>query len=236
MVSFDDVLAFVRVLGSSVEGDDSFVLLNVAGTSGIDLDTLEETDQDEQGEQGTQQELYSALGRVARPLPPTDDGRAEGLAARAGDDLITFGIRDPRIHQKFPNPAAGTIADVHYGGGFHSMDLNDNGETVHTIYAPNADASEAQAIIVDPDQGISLVEKSGYLIFLSEDGILLQAKSGGLGGLGTTDTAVIIRQGQITISAPSIALQGNVVVGASAITAVPLSPSSVGPSLYVSTI
>lgn len=234
---FDDVLAFVKVIASSIEND--YPLYNVTGTSGIDVVTGATDDSDEAGEGSPSQEQYQSLGTIARPLPPDDDGECEGIAARTADGLAAFGYRDARIHAKFPNPAEGTIAQVSYGGGFHSMDLNPNGETVHTIYAPNAASSLAQAIIVDPDQGISLVEASGYLIFMSDEGILLQAKAGGPGGAGSTDTALILKQGEITITAPSIILQGNVVAGANSVGALPLLPGAASPpspSFFVSSV
>lgn len=228
---FDSVLAFVRVISSSVEGDDSYTLYNVTGTAALDGD-----DSDEAGENALEQEAYQALGRVARPMPKDDEGLTEAIATRTEDGLIPFGFRDARLHRAFPNPKEGTIADVHYGGGFQSMDYNGNGNTTHTIYGPKKDLSSAHAFIMDPDEGISIVEQNGYLIYMSENGILLQAKAGGAGGGGSTDTAIEIKQGTITIAAPNIVMQGTVAIGDPAL-GIPLLPGVASPpcsTLYVS--
>lgn len=228
---FDSVLAFVRVIASSVEGEDSFTLYNVTGTAGLDGD-----DSDESGENALQQEAYQTLGRIARPMPKDDDGLAEAVATRTADGLIPLAYRDARLHRNYPNPAPGSIADVHYGGGFQSMDYNGDGNTVHTIYGPKKDLSSAHAFIMNPDDGISIVEQSGYLIYMNEDGILLQAAAGGAGGAGSTDTALVIKQGEITITAPNIVMQGTVAIGNPAL-GVPLLPGLASPpcsTLYVS--
>lgn len=232
-MSFDDTLGFGKVVSSSVEGEHSFTLYNVAGISALDF-TINDTDQG--GEVGISEEVYQALGIVGRPKPPSGTDSLEVIFARTGDGLVPFGYRDARLHRFFPNPGEGDLAFVSYGGGFHSMSLNAAGETIHTLYVPfefdsEGVAQKAHAVVMDPNpaNGITVTHADGYQVALTEDGILMRTPD--------ANTFLQIKEGEIKLQATKILVKGNVYVGASAETGVPLlaGPASPPcPSLFVS--
>jgi len=227
---FDDVLGFGPVVASSVEGEHSFTLYNVDGISDLGAD-----DSEGAGETSTAEENYQSIGIIGRPLPPDGEDSLEALFARTGDGMVPFAYRDARLHRHYPNPGEGDLAFVSYGGGFHSMSLNDSGETIHTLYVPyeysGGTPQKAHAVVMDPDpaNGITLTHGDGYQVALTSDGILMRSSG--------ANTFIHLKDGEIKIQAAKIFIKGNTYLGAQAETGVPLlagSASPPGPSVFIS--
>jgi hypothetical protein len=236
MVSYlsDWALSFVRVIGSTVVGEHSAVLWGGEGAVGDVDDPLGEGP----GEKFIDKEQYTGPV-VWRPRPPADVGGkqvgAEGIAVRKGGGLIPLVARDLRLQRTLP-PKVGTTGLSSYGGGFLSFDDNAAEESVMTLYVPYAFVdgvpTKAHAIIVDPTDGnesISITHGEGYQLSLT--------KEDGLVALLDADTFLRAKPGEFTLQAPKIMLKGNVYLGASAETGIPLlagpaSPPS--PSVFVS--
>lgn len=200
-------------------------------------------------------EAFGAPGIVFRPREPetirTPNGEfyaevgAEAMVARRGR-LTPLAWRDLRLNLRFPAPKPGSVAMVGYGGGFVSLDdyvppSQDPGlrpyeilqATRFTIYVPALTAQQstpakAHAIIVDPEtSAISVIHADGMAIVLTDEGITLRAGD---------STWIKMEDGAITIAASKIVLAGNVALGASPATAVPIAPTVVSPSVFVSVV
>lgn len=232
------VLSFVRVIGSTVLGEHSAVLLGGEGAVGDVDDPLTESSSDV----FTDAEHYATPGIVWRPRPPEDiAGKsigAEGIGARIGRQTVPIGLRDLRLNRRFSAPKPGSVALVGYGGGFLSFDDNAAKESLATLYVPyafvNGVPTKAHAIVVDPTSGnesITITHGEGYQLALTADD--------GFMALLAADTFMAMKPGEFTVQAPKIMLKGNCFLGASAETAIPLlagpaSPPS--PSVFVSPI
>jgi hypothetical protein len=231
------VVGFLRVLGSTVVGKDSTVLVGGEGQVGA----LTDDDEDTPGEAQLDVEMYSGLGLVVRPRPPeTVDGRvmaAEAMALRVGGVLTPVGWRDPRLNRKFPAPGPGSVALVGYGGGFLAFDDTDDLESKATWYVPYAHSNgvptKAMVIAVDPDgESLMLVHGDGYAVVLDKDnGITMRSKTGA--------SWVNLADDKFEVVATSISLRGNVALGADTSSAVPLLPGSSSqptPSVFFSPV
>lgn len=214
------VVGFLRVLGSTVVGKHSTVLVGGEGQVGA----LTEDDEDVPGEAPPDVEMYSGLGLVVRPRPPeTVDGEvltAEAMALRVGGVLTPVGWRDPRLHRKFPAPGPGSVALVGYGGGFLAFDDTESLESRATWYVPYAGGSKAMVVAMDPDaEALMLIHGDGYAVVLDKDnGITMRSKSG--------SSWVNLADDKFEVVAEQISLRGNVALGVDTSTAVPLLPGS----------
>lgn len=188
----DFVTHFARVVKSNVSTETGAVLYSVAGVGpllGID------TGNDLDGEVDEDQGVFSALGFLARPLPPETVGNqvhaAEVLCIRVADGLIPISARDTRIRLPGTAPNEGAIAFAGYGGGFHILDPVDEGAsgTIHVIYCPYAftdptdpgTAAKAHSITIDPTSGnesIMIVHADGPSVILKTDSLILRNAAG----------------------------------------------------------
>jgi len=261
----DNILAFAKVIASSVTGPNSEAVYNVSGISGFRTDASGAVlpdagdDSDEGGEQIDQQDAYHGLGIVGRPLPPDPDNPdlfAEALSVRTDDGMVPFAYRDLRFGRQVnpggsgTTPSEGQVMFAGYGGAFlsHALTAADVGSqkaNVTTWYCPydfDADGvpGKAHTVTMDPTPGnssITLAHADGLFFTLTED-----ADGAGNPGFswavdGSTFGSVI--PGEFTVNAAKITLKGNVYVGASAETGLPLlaGPASpLCPSLFVSPV
>lgn len=230
-VPADFVAQFGRVVSSSLAsepdtGANTAVLFSVEG-AGV-VGAVGETDQEA--------EVFGALGVVGRPLEPeTVAGRsahAEVLCLRTADGLVPISARDLRLRMQGDGPAAGTLAFVGYGGGFHSLSPVGGDPTlgtIHVIYCPyNFDsagvAQKAHTIVLDPTSGnesVSIVHARGQSILLQDDGTARMQSVDG-------QSYVQVKDKEVAISADQLVLNGTVVVG-NPVTPVPL-PLLAGPA------
>lgn len=229
------VASFVRVLGSTVLGKHSAVLVGgEGGVGGFDAG-----DPDEPGEQFTDAEAYGAPGIVFRPRPPERIGdetlSAEAYAVRTGGGLVPLAWRDLRLNRRFSAPKPGSVALVGYGGGFLALDDNASKESVATLYVPydfsGGVATKAHLIMVSPDEGIAVVHANGSAVTLNDEGLVLRSDTGA--------ARLILKGDQITMQAQKTIVQGNLAVGANPVGAVPLLPGAASPpcpSLFVSPV
>lgn len=232
------LVTFMRVVGSTVLGRNSAVLVGGEGQVG----SLDEDDADDAGERMEDAEAYGTLGLVFRPRPPDPSTglAAEVMAVRSGDGkMVPLAWRDLRLNRRFPAPKPGSVALVGYGGGFLALDDSDptaGAMTKATLYVPYAFsggvAGKALVVALDPEQeSISLIHGDGYAITLAKDtGITMRADE---------STWMNMKSGETTVASAKIVLQGNVAVGASPTTALPLlaGPASPPcPSLFVSAV
>lgn len=236
------LVSFMRVVGSTVLGDHSAVLVGGDGAVGGLGD--DESDA-ELGERMEDVEMYSALGVIARPRPPeTPQGTnaeiaAEAMAARTSSGLVPIAWRDLRLNRMFPAPKPGTTALVGYGGGFLAFDDGASAQknSLSTLYVPYARngsgvPQKAHVIALNPDtESIHIIHGDGYAIVLDKDnGITMRADS---------TTWLSMKPGEFTVVASKIVLQGNVALGANPTTGVPLLPGPASPpcpSLFVSSV
>lgn len=227
MSAFDLVFQFGAVVKSTIKAATLDVVDQVLGVGGIE-------DDDAAGEQAPDQVRYSgALGMIWRALPPdTTKGKSrflDVLCAKVADGLLPIAWRDERINRAFPNgPKEGTIAMAGYGGGFHSLDLtaaNSGSQkaNIHVIYCPyqfdaNGVPAKAHAVVIDPSSGnqsISITHGDGYQLSLTSEGFNVNIDA---------STFLQMGPGAFTVNAAKIILQGNCALGASALTAVPITP------------
>lgn len=225
------VFSAMRVIGSTVVGRHSAVLVGAEGNVGA----LDETDEDIPGEQTTDVEMWGALGIVARPRPPEDlDGEllsAEALGPRIDGVGVPLGWRDLRLNRKYPAPKPGTTALVGYGGGFLSFEDTDALESRATWYVPYGD--KAMVVAIDPDaESIMLVHGDGYAVVLDADnGITMRSKTG--------SSWLNLADDKFEVVAASINLRGNVALGADTSGAIPLLPGTASqptPSVFFSPV
>lgn len=249
MSALDQVVAFVRVLGSTLLGSAREPVFNVSAIG--DFDSL---DADPGGGETAPEQLgHAPLGFVARPLDADDDGFAEAIALRVDGGLQPLGWRDLRINRMLnpddpgATPAKGQQLFAGYGGAFlsHSMTEEPSGDrraNISVWYVPHdfsgRTPGKAHAIIIDPTEGnssLQLVHADGMRVVLTEDtgngpGILLAVNG---------ETFLRMSDGELTLAADKIMAKGNVYLGAQAEAGVPLlagalSPPS--PSVYVSPV
>lgn len=233
---FDYVAAFGRALKSSVDPKTKVTLVQVAGIGSMnpsapDTGALA----DEQGEQDDRLPQLGPLGLLWRHLPPGKlDGRAvqaDIVCLRTADGLVPVAWRDLRLYKAFPDGLAeGQIAVAGYGKGFYSLSLNADDENIHVIYCPydfNAAgvAQKAHCIVLDPDQGVSMVHADGMAIAMHEQTLTLRSNTGG--------ARIFLKGDEITGQAQKIIWQGNVALGASPSTALPLASPTPTPSASV---
>jgi hypothetical protein len=252
-VSFlDQVIEFVKVVASEVRGPNAAVLYDVVGVGGFSADLTGADLSDDASEQASAQPAYSALGFLARPLPPSDQQNfLEAMAARTSDGLEPFAYRDHRLTRAAnptgaaTAPAAGQQMLVGYGGAVigHQMtaaDVGDQRANITHIYVPYDFADgvpqKSHAIIIDPTPGNSSIQ------VIHGDGVrlMLQEETGaGPGIVATVDNATFLRlaAGELTVQAEKILLKGNVYLGRSAEAGLPLlagAASPPGPSVFIS--
>lgn len=246
MSFLNHVVEFCKVIASSVARGSGATLYNIAGIAGFD---------GEEGEQATDQEVFSALGIIGRPLPPEGDLFAEALAVRTEDGLLPLAFRDLRLHRALnpsgtpTTPREGQQVFVGYGGAFlsHSMTAAPTGSkrgNVTTLYVPyDFDGAgvpqKAHAISIDPSDGnssISIVHGDGVFFTLTDD-----AGAGSPGIVWSVDAQTFgrISADEFMVNAAKIMLRGNVYVGRTPEAGVqllggPISPPC--PSLYVSPV
>lgn len=238
-------------------GSNAAVVYNLTGIGGFSVDDDGQIDgedeSDEGGEQAHEQEWFSALGVIARPLPPEGDLFAEALALRTDDGLVPYAFRDLRINRALNpsgnpvTPAAGQLLFAGYGGAFlsHAMTEGNVGSkrgNVTTLYVPylfdsSGVPTKAHAISIDPTTGqssITIVHGDGVFFSLTED-----AGTGSAGIVATVDGSTFLRMspGELTLNAAKITLKGNCYLGAQAEAGLPLLPgvaSPPGPSVFIS--
>lgn len=227
------VATFVRVLGSTVVGEHSAVLLGGEGAVG-DID-------DPLGE-GASDKFTSAEQHqgpiVWRPRPPESiDGKTlgtEGIGLRLGGSTVPVALRDLRFNRRFSAPKAGSVALVGYGGGFLAFDDTDDKESRATLYVPydfvNGVPTKAHVIFADPSDGsMGMIHGDGFAVMINEsEGVTLR---------GGESTWINVKDGTIDIVANKVNVQGTVALGGNPATAVPLlaGPASPpGPNVYIS--
>jgi len=237
------LIAFVRVVGSSLGSKRGAVLYDVAGVG------FEDDPDDAKTETRDEQETYGAIGVIGRPpKKPDGDLLLEALALRTSDGLVPIAFRDERIlkwlnkREGNPPPSVpkeGQILYAGYGGAFLSFETLDasNGPTnIIVLYCPyERDSSgvpqKAHMLMLDPTSGnesIAIVHAEGVAITMTKDeGVLIRADGA---------TTLQVKPGLIQGTAASIILKGNVTVGRAG-TGVPLTPSLTSPpcpSLFLS--
>jgi len=221
------VASFVRVLGSTVAGKHSAVLVGGDGAIGA----LDDQDPGASGEQFTDVEAYGAPGIVFRPRPPEtvggDELSAEAMALRTGGGLVPVAWRDLRLNRRFSAPKPGSVALVGYGGGFLAFDDTSDKTSSATLYVPYSFSggvpTKAHVISLDPvAESVSIVHGDGFAVVLDADnGITLR---------GGTSTWLNVKDGEITLVANKIVCQGNVALGAQPLAATPLTAGPVAPT------
>ncbi len=242
MAMIDYVAAFGRALASTVDAKSKVTYIQVAGIGSMDPTAPEEgADADQQGEQADQMPQVGPLGMLWRQLPPGKlDGKtvqADVLCLRTADGLVPIAWRDLRLYKAFPGGLAeGQIAFTGYGKGFYSLTLNADDENIHVIYCPfnfNASgvAAKAHAIVLDPDQGVSVVHADGMALTMHDNTLTLRSDTG--------NARMFMKDAEITFQASKVILQANVAVGANPASAVPLLPGIASPpcpSLWLSPV
>jgi len=230
-VAADFVVQFGVVQSSSLveepdTGKKTGVLYSIEGAGEVG----------KRGEVDSAAEVFSSLGIIGRPLPPSKErGRqfhAEVLCLRTADGLVPFSARDLRLRMQGAGPAAGTIAVVGYGGGFHSLSPvqgDPTKGTIHIVYCPydydgNGVARKAHVITLDPTAGnesITMVHAAGQSFLLQADGSArIQSPDG--------QAYVQINDKKAEISADQIVLNGTVFIG-NPLVGVPLLPGPASP-------
>lgn len=211
--SFDFFAGFFHVVRTKVSEKTKSVLLDLAGVPDVT-----HPDDDDAGELAPEQLAYGPLGLLVNPLDvgKMPDGvtpaQADYLGVRTADGVIPVVGWDPRIAAAFPNgPAKGTVALAGYAGGFHSIDLTNNGTSnIHVIYAPIPGEEEAQAhaIILDTTNGnesVSAVHYLGQGLFMTHDGKLYLKSADG-------SASVFVKNGEVDIFG-NVVISGGVVMG-----------------------
>jgi hypothetical protein len=231
---FDQVIGFGRITGSSLGAKNGSILFDVEGLGFAESLPGDPNITTSNAEQRGQQEYYSAIGLVARPpkkkAGDDEDLLLQSLTLRVSDGLIPFAFRDQRIMEWLNKggektvPKDGQVAIAGYGGSFLSFETIDenNGPTnICVLYCPYARngagvPQKAHMIMLDPTSGnesIAIVHASGLAITMTEaDGIVLR---------GGQTTRLVIKDGSISATAASVALQGNVALGGNPSTALP---------------
>lgn len=211
--AFDFFAGFFHVVRTRMSDKTKSVLMDLAG-----VPDPENPDDDDKGELAPDQLAYGPLGLLSNPLDvgKMPDGKtpahAEYVGLRTGDVVIPVVGWDPRISASFPNGMAkGTIALAGYAGGFHSIDLTNNGTSnIHVIYAPLSpgDTPHAHAIVLDTTNGNESVSGVHYLgqgWFLTPDGnVYLKSQDG--------SASVLVKNGEVDIFG-NVSIAGGVTMG-----------------------
>lgn len=240
----DYILAFGKAVASTVNSKTGATLYQISGVGSMNPDAADDgTGADEDGELIDEMPGFSALGVIFRQLGKTVVGgrtyETEVVCMRTSDGLVPIAWRDLRLHAAFPDGLAeGQIAFAGYGKGFYSLSLTADGEAnIHVIYCPYdfdsaGVAQKAHAIVLDPDEGLSIVHGDGYAMTMSTSaGLVLRSETG--------EARIIMQGDTITHQASKHILQGNVAVGANPASAVPLLPGAASPpcpSLWLSPV
>lgn len=247
----DSVIQFTTAFDSSLSDRTGAVQFSVAGIAGFEFEAGGDPnvllDDPTQAETNDDAEQYSAPGIIGRPLPPRIiQGREEHMdvvCVLTADGLVPIAYRDLRLKMAGgAAPAAGVLAFVGYGGGFHSMTPVAQGDdpagagTIHVIYCPydfdgDGVAQKAHSIILDPTGGnesITIAHADGQAIMMVNEELTLKSPDG---------TAFIsIKNGTIDFIATTCTFNAGVVIGDS-LTAVPLLAGPASPpssKLFVS--
>jgi hypothetical protein len=245
--TFDAVFQFAKVTKSSLQESARTVLHQVAGFAGFeDEDDLS----DDAGQVVNDVETYASGPVIFHPRTPGKsvargvDVNTEVLCVKTADGLAVVGYRDERLNQAYPNPAEGDVAFVHYGGGFHSMSLTNDGQSsIHVIYAPydfdsNGTPGKAHSIVIDTTSGnesIQMVHAEGSTVSILADSVITRAGDGS----AWTELKSTATGGSYTVIAQKITLKGTCFLGAQAESGLPLLPgpaSQPTPSVYFSAI
>ena len=258
MSFLNHLVEFVKVISSGLSGPSSAVHMNVTGSGGFELgedgQVTGTDDSDDAGEQAHEQEAYSALGIIGRPLPADGDAFLEALALRTGDGLVPFAFRDLRINRAInpsgagSTPCPGQLLFAGYGGAFlsHAMTAGAVGSkrgNISTWYVPHdfngaGVPQKAHAITIDPTPGkssVSIAHASGLFLVLTED------SGNGPGIVASVDGQTFFRMsaGEFTVNAAKITLKGNVYLGRTPEVGVQLFGGPISPpsqSIFVSPV
>lgn len=204
------VASFVRVIGSTVVGEHSAVLLGGEGVVGDVDDPLG----DGASDSFTDSEAFGQPGVVWRPRPAEEIGGkmlgAEGLGLRLGNRTVPVGIRDLRLNRRFSAPKPGSVALVGYGGGFLAFDDTADQESMATLYVPygfvGGVPTKAHTITVDPTgESISLLHGDGGQFVLLKNKELMAIADNG--------TWWKMKPGAFEVQADAINLIGTVSIG-----------------------
>ncbi len=228
---FDAAFAYVKVMASSLGEKAKGVLVNVSAFA--------DGDDEATAEGATDEPLWGALGVVSRPRPPDASGHAEAIAARAEAGLRPLATRDLRITRARGNVREGATGIAGYGGGFVSIDdAPAGGGSIMTVYVPYAFdgkgvPSKALAITLDTTPGsesVVVAHASGAAVVMTHTGELVLRSD-------TGEARIVLKGDTITLQAAKVVAQGNVVLGANPIGAVPLAaPGAMSPSVFVSAV
>lgn len=252
MTVLDRIVAFAKVLGSTVLSRNSSVAYSLTGVGDFRTDAkgnvIDADDSDDAGEQAPADRVYSGLGLLGRPLPPGGaNAYCEAAALRTADGLETIAVRDARINRAVnPTgqgiPAEGQQMLAGYGGAFLSLKHDTaTGTDILTLYVPyefdgNGIATKAHAIVVDPAKGIQMIQGDGAVMTLCNDvgngepGFSWVMSAGSFGRVSASE---------VVIQAPKIMLKGNVYLGAESEAGLPLLAGAASPpsaSVFVSTV
>lgn len=258
MSALNQVVEFCKVIASAVGGTNTTTLYNLTGIGGFALDAdgaiSGDDESDEGGEQAHEQEIFQSLGVIGRPLPPEGDLFAEALSVRTEDGLVPFAFRDLRLHRALNpsgdpvTPAEGQLMFAGYGGAFLSLAMTaaavgSKKGNVLTLYVPYAFngagvAQKAHAISIDPTTGnssLTLVHGDGPMFSLTENA------GGGPGISWAIDGSTFgrMKSGEVLFQSAKIMLKGNVYLGGSPETGLPLLAgiaSPPGPSVFISPV
>lgn len=207
---FDLVLAFGRVLGSTVVEKGKSLLYSVRVFEPL------ESVPDTEAECAPDQVVYGALGIISRPDPPDAGGATEVVIARTGDGAEPIASRDLRLNKR-TNPKEGETLHVQYGGGFLSLKWNlDRAGTTIALLAPQLDGSGeiskshvlsldtqaakpsvvlghllGHALIMNHEKEAYLCSSNGqHMVGVSDDGVLISGIVKMLGGVVAGDTTL----------------------------------------------
>ena len=172
-----------------------------------------------------------STNRTSAPSPRrrcTTSAAGEFLASR------TSGLNEtPTTTILLPSGIAG------YGGGFVSIDdAPAGGGSIMTVYVPYAFdgkgvPSKALAITLDTTPGsesVVVAHASGAAVVMTHTGELVLRSD-------TGEARIVLKGDTITLQAAKVVAQGNVVLGANPIGAVPLAaPGAMSPSVFVSAV
>lgn len=191
---FDKLFAIYRVVSAKTSGAAKEI---VAGVRSSQLD------------ESASEPIFGAVGLVSRALPENEDGAAEYIGVKSGDEARMFAGRDERLTSKV-NPKDGEVILVQYRGGFISLrDNADKNGTDITIYAVrnDADGNPEKASVIsldssDAQNNIMIIHESGSSFVMTKAGEVACTSKDGNGFLLNDSGATF----NCKISAPSIAL------------------------------
>lgn len=188
--AFDATLAGGTIRGSAV---------TPAGTPLLDVE--QHPAEDDLPAIGSAAEpVYGAIGLLARPLDPTDDGAAEVVCARASDALPIIAGRDLRIDAgAVTEIAKGTVRLAGYRGATVSISVAASGDgSVLQLYVPfdrdgDGVPQKGHVFTLDPIAGaITVVAASGAALTLASDGSATLKNGDGDVFLSVSPTGVIM--------------------------------------------